>query len=82
MSHHLESWATIREKYKDTWVAMTEWKEDTHGDILSGHVAYCHPSQHAFYLYLTQHFPRTDLAVRYTGKVRVPLLFGAAIEGA
>jgi len=78
----MKPWKKIKQEYKDQWVAMTEWEEDEHGDVTKGYVAYTNPSQNAFYEYLKGHFPKKDLAVRFTGKVRVPLLFGTAIEEA
>ena len=64
------TWEEVQEKYKDQWVAFTEWEEDEHGDVIRGHVAYSNPSQKAFYEYLKTHLrPKwRKMASLYTGR--------------
>jgi hypothetical protein len=69
-------WKDIENKYRDTWVAITEWEEDECGDVVSGHVAYHNPNRKQFYAYLKEHFPQRHLAVRFTGNVRGPFFLG------
>lgn len=73
------TWEKIQEKYKDQWVAFTEWEEDEQGDVVKGCVAYSNPSQNAFYQYLkTQMRPKIrKIATRYTGNVRGPFFLGS-----
>ena len=68
------SWKEIQKKYKDQWVAFTDWEENQHGDVTRGHVAYSNPSQKIFYKYLKEKLrPKTKkLASLYTGNVRGP----------
>ena len=66
------TWQEIQEKFKDEWVAMLEWEEDEHGDVIKGNVAYHHQSRNAFYDYLKTQLPARSLAIRYTGNVRGP----------
>lgn len=66
------SWSEIKKKYKDRWVAITQWEEDGHGDVVKGHVVYSNPHQNAFYDYINQRFANKDLAIRYTGNVQGP----------
>lgn len=72
------TWPEIQKKFKDEWVAMTEWEEDGHGDIVRGCVNYHHPSQKNLYQYIKTHIrPQTKkVATRYTGNVTGPLLLG------
>lgn len=74
------SWQEIQKQFKDEWVAMVEWEEDDHGDVLKGTVAYHNPSQNAFYDYLKDNLPAKSLAVRYTGRVRGPFFLGRFVE--
>lgn len=72
------TWREIQEKFKDEWVAITEWEEDGHGDIICGRVSYHHPSQKSLYRYINTHIrPQIQrVATRYTGNVKGPLLLG------
>ena len=66
------TWKEIQKKFKDEWVAITEWEEDEHGDVVKGVVGYHNPSQNAFYDHLKQYFHQKSLAIRYTGRVTGP----------
>ena len=66
------SWEQNQEQFKDEWVAMMEWEEDRHGDVVKGNVAYHHPNRDTFYDYLKSKLPAKSLAIRYTGNVRGP----------
>ncbi len=73
------SWDEVQKKYKDQWVAFTEWVEDEHGDVMKGSVAYSNPSQKEFYRYLKKTIrPKIKkIATRFTGNVRGPFFFGS-----
>lgn len=66
------TWQEIQEKFKNEWVAMTEWEEDKHGDVVKGNIAYHNPTRDAFYDYLKAQLPGRNLAIRYTGNVKGP----------
>lgn len=66
------TWKEIQKKFKDEWVAITEWEEDEHGDVVKGVVGYHNPSQNAFYDHLKKNFHQKNLAIRYTGRVTGP----------
>lgn len=66
------TWQEIQEKFKDEWVAMLEWEEDTHGDVIKGHIVYHNHNRDAFYDYLNAQLPKRNLAIRYTGNVKGP----------
>ena len=70
------TWQEIQEKFKDEWVAMVEWEEDEHGDVIKVDVAYHHQSRKTFYDYLKAQLPARNLAIRYTGNVRGPFFLG------
>lgn len=72
------TWSEIQEKFKNEWVAMTEWEEDSHGDIIRGSVSYHHPSQKNLYQYIKTNIrPQAQkVATRYTGNVQGLLLLG------
>lgn len=69
------TWEAIKDHYRDEWVAMTEWEEDDHGDVVKGNVAYHAHHRNEFYSYINRHFAHRDLAIRFTGNVRGPFLF-------
>lgn len=66
------TWQEIQEQFRDEWVAMTEWEEDNHGDVVKGNVAYHTHGRKAFYDYVNHHYLNRDLAIRYTGNVTGP----------
>lgn len=72
------TWTEIQKTFKNEWVAMTEWEEDAHGDIIRGCVSYHNPSQKNLYQYISAHIrPQSQkVATRYTGNVQGPLLLG------
>lgn len=66
------SWQKIREQFENEWVAMKQWEEDEHGEVLKGNVIYHNPSQKNFYEHLKNHLRKQSLAVRFTGNIKGP----------
>ncbi len=68
-------WNEMQKKFKNEWVAMTNWEEDEHGDVVKGDVVFHSPNRKEFYDVIKDRFSKIDLAIRFTGNVTGPFFF-------
>ena len=68
----MQMWSEIQRHFKDEWVAMAQWEEDSYGDISQGEVLFHSASRKEFYDIVKSKYAHKALAIRYTGDVEGP----------
>lgn len=70
----MQVWSDIQKNFKNEWVAMAQWEEDSYGDVRQGDVVYHSANRKEFYDIVKSKYADQDLAIRYTGDVEGPFL--------
>lgn len=70
----MQIWSDIQKSFKNEWVAMVQWEEDSYGDVSQGEVIYHSANRKEFYDTVKSQYANKDLAIRYTGDVEGPFL--------